>query len=119
MEWADNQWEELQSTLESLATLLPIDCQEFVFDSDSCKAECMEGLVTIEPLAYESKSIQGIKEKPGWLVTLWKWTDETDTTSSDFVRYKEIQTTETSHATMLTMLYVWELIVSDHLRNQS
>lgn len=116
MEFAEEQWGELTSLLDSLALLLPVDSQEIRYDAANYKAELLQGLVTIEPFVFESKSIRGIREKPGWLITTWKWTDETERSSSEYIQDQEEQTTVTDHAVILTMLHVWRSVMKDHIR---
>lgn len=116
MEHAGEQWGELTSLLDSLALLLPTDSQEIRYDAANCKAELLQGLVTIEPFVYESKSIRGIKEKPGWLITTWKWTDETERSPSEYIQDREEQTTVTEHAAIIVMIHVWQSVLKDHIR---
>lgn len=118
-EWAESEWGKLTRLIDGCILLLPDEHQIFTYDSPRHRVEFLGGLVTLEPYVYEAKSIRGIHEKPGWIITTWRWTDEDSENTAEFIEEKEYQTCLTNQAVLAAMSQVWDQIVTEWINKNA
>ena len=113
IDWAKEQWEEFTSLLNRAVLFLPANDQKIDYSESDFQVKLADGSVTVVPEAFQAKSIGGIRERPGWLITTWKWTDETEHEAAELIPHEEQQSSHNMGAVYFAMKHTFDVAMMD------
>lgn len=116
--WAEIQWEEFTSLMNEAVLFLPANYQTVSYNHSEFSVDLVDGLVTVNPTPFQAATVKGITERPGWGITTWKATDETEDSASEFVPYEEFQSCHNIGAVYYSVRQAFEIAVQDWVAKQ-